>query len=179
MDCDLYPGSFLSGLEVSNVASAKEKFRQLLMGDKDSGCDENGWGTMFSSAVLSVDELDDSLAVKSVVSHNTFSNWYMVDKNFQEMKAIAEFCNEHEIQLILITTPCWHLYCDFLDKKQLKNMYDLTDSIVSRYGALYLNYMNDPRFEASDFHDNNHLSEKGAQKFTQLLNKEAQRYINF
>ncbi len=172
MDCDLYPGSFLSGLEVSNVASAKEKFRQVLMGDKDAGCDEDGWGTMFAPAVSPADELDDSLAVRSVVSHSTFSDWYMVDKNFREMKAIAEFCNEHEIQLILVTTPCWHLYCDFLDKRQLKNMHELIDSIVSGYGALYLNYMNDPRFQPSDFHDNNHLSETGAIKFTQLLNND-------
>lgn len=170
MDCDLYPGSFLSGLEVSNVASAKEKFKKVLMWDKDAGCDENGWGTMFAPAVSPAEELDDSLAVRTVVSHSTFSNRYMVDKNFQEMKAIAAFCKEHEIQLILVTTPCWHLYCDFLDKSQLENMYELADSIVNCYGALYLDYMNDPRFQPSDFHDNNHLSEKGAQKFTQLLN---------
>ena len=48
------------------------------------------------------------------------------------MKELANFCKKRNIQLILVTTPCWHSYYDHLDKKQLAKMYELTSSTQQR-----------------------------------------------
>jgi hypothetical protein len=34
---------------------------------------------------------------------------------------------------------------------------------------MYYNFLNDPSFQAEDFYDADHLDEKGAKKFTLLL----------
>ncbi len=86
------------------------------------------------------------------------------------MKHIAEFCKSHNIQLVLITTPCWSSYYDNLDKKQLDRMYELTHKFQQEYQLPYFDYLKDSRFDADDFYDSNHLSDVGAVKFSKILN---------
>ncbi len=74
--------------------------------------------------------------------------------------------------MVLVTTPCWSSYYDNLDSRQLAKMYELTYRFQQEYGIPYYDYMKDPRFEADDFYDSNHLTDKGAIKFTKILNKD-------
>ena len=88
------------------------------------------------------------------------------------MKEMAEFCKSHNIQLILITTPCWHSYYNNLNKEQLDKMYELTHRFQKQFDVPYLDYLKDTRFEADDFYDSNHLSDVGAIKFTKILDED-------
>ena len=86
------------------------------------------------------------------------------------MSEIADFCKQHNIQLVLITTPCWQTYHERLDKAQLSEANKVTRRFVDEYNVPYLDYFNDKRFVADDFFDSNHLSDVGAVKFTKILN---------
>lgn len=71
--------------------------------------------------------------------------------------------------LVLVTTPTWHAYYDRLDNKQLEKMYNLIHEIQTADDLPYYDYLKDPRFTADDFYNSDHLSDKGAKKFTDIL----------
>ena len=94
------------------------------------------------------------------------------------MTEIASFCRDHSIHLVIVTTPCWKTYIQHLDPKQLNEMYQLISRLQSEYQLIYLDYFNDNRFDADDFYNCDHLSDKGAIKFTKILNNDIQSQLS-
>ena len=169
MDCNLYSDFSLYNLELSNLATAQTKIDRLFIEDNAPGCDKYGWGTLFKLSTKNIKEWNDGSEAEAAVKRHTAESWDYIDQNYAYLKDIAEFCRSRQIQLVLITTPCWHTYYNNLNKKQLSIMYSLTYKLVNQYKLLYLDYLKDKRFVAEDFYDSNHLSDIGAIKFTKIL----------
>ena len=172
MDCDLYPGSFFHNLELSDLRTAKGKIAKLLFPKTDPGYDEYGWGNTNKLSEKNMGKWNDGTEAETVVKRHTYKNWGAINQNYALMKEMADFCKSHKIQLVLITTPCWHSYYDHLNGEQLAKMYELTHKIQQEYNLPYFDYLKDPRFEADDFYDSNHLSDVGAIKFSKILDKD-------
>ena len=51
-------------------------------------------------------------------------------------------------------------------------MYEIIEEMKQKYGLPYYDYLKDARFEADDFWNSDHLSDKGAVKFTKILQQE-------
>lgn len=169
MDCDLYPDISLYNLELSDIKTAKIKMNKYKVNDKDFGCDAYGWGTTYNLSRKNIEIWNDGTEAEAAVKRHTVKSWDYIDQNYAYLKDIAEFCRSRQIQLVLITTPCWHAYYDNLNKEQLSKMYSLTHKLVNQYKLLYLDYLKDKRFNSKDFFDSNHLSDIGAIKFTKIL----------
>lgn len=168
MDCDLYPDISLYNLEISDYQSARGKVERYLSNEDVPGCDGYGWGTTFRLSAKSMEIWNSGIDAENAVKRHTRS-WEYINQNSSRMKELADFCKGHDIQLVLITTPCWHTYYDNLNQKQLAKMYELTDNFSKKYGFPYLDYLKDDRFDADDFYDCDHLSDVGAAKFTKIL----------
>jgi len=171
MDCNLYPNLPYYNFELADYRTAKDKTTKLFSPEEDPGYDEYGWGTTYKLSKKKTDKWNDGTEAEAAVHRHTAKSWDHIDLHYAQMKELAGFCKSRNIQLILVTTPCWHSYYDHLDQKQLAKMYELTDQFRKEFGVIYLNYLKDPRFEADDFFDSNHLSDIGASKFTKILNK--------
>ncbi len=117
---------------------------------------------------------NDGSEADAAVKRHTVDSWDYIATNYALMKDLAEFCKQHKVKLVLITTPCWHSYYDNLDKNQLSKMYELTHEFQKVLDLPYFDYLKDQRFEADDFYDINHLSDVGAKKFTEILNADIQ-----
>ena len=169
MDCDLYPDFSLYNFELSDFRIAKGKFTKLLFPYTDPGYDNYGWGNTCTLSEKNLKEWNDGTEAEAAVKRHTVKNWDYIYQNYSLMKELAEFCQSHKIQLVLITTPCWPSYYDNLNSEQLKKMYEQTHKIIQEYNLPYFDYLKDPRFEADDFYDSNHLSDVGAIKFTKIL----------
>lgn len=172
MDCDLYPDISLYNLELSDFRTAKGKIAKLLSPNIDPGYDEYGWGNTYKLSEKKMDKWNDGTEAEAAVKRHTVKSWDYIDQKYTQMKELAEFCRSHNIQLVLITTPCWPSYYENLNSKQLSKMYELTYKFIQEYNLPYLDYLKDPRFEADDFYDSNHLSDVGAIKFTKILDKD-------
>ncbi len=170
MDCDIHNVSFCESFEVSHIPSAKEKLIQFVISGQDCGFDALGWGTKdkLSEKKSTWDEPDATAAIK----RHTAEDWTQVELRINQLKEIAQFCMRNNIQLVLITTPCWKSYTEKINKKQYMKMGEAITLIQNEYNVKYLNYLNDIRFEADDFYDSNHLSDVGAAKFSKILNKD-------
>lgn len=154
---------------ISCATPFREKLLKILKNNTNTACDSLGFGWYTKSTKL----LDTTrIAGISWVKMHTVKNHKYVNNNIKEIEAIAHFCKQNNIKLILVTTPTYPTYYTQLDKEQLKLMFSTVKTIKQKYPLIYLNYLKDSRFTKDDFSDCNHLSYKGALKFTQILNKD-------
>ena len=172
MDCDLYPDLSLYNLELSDFRTAKGKIAKLFSSNEDPGYDEYGWGNTYKLSKKNITKWNDGTEAEAAIKRHTAKSRDYIDLNYTRMKELVDFCKSRNIQLVLITTPCWHSYYDNLNKEQLAKMYELTNRFKNEFDVPYFDYLKDPRFEADDFYDSNHLSEIGAEKFTKILDND-------
>ena len=177
MDGNLYPSLPYYNFELGDYRTAKDKAARIISSKDDPGCDEYGWSTAYSLSKKKMNKWNDGTEADAAVKRHTAKGWNHIDLHYARMKELANFCKSRNIQLILITTPCWHSYYDHLDNKQLAKMHELTNRCVEESGAIYLDYLKDQRFEADDFFDSNHLSDIGATKFTKILNEDLNKSV--
>lgn len=172
MDCDLYPDLSFYNLELSDFRTAKGKVAKLFSSNEDPGYDEYGWGNTYKLSKKKMDKWNDGTEAEAAVKRHTAKSWDYIDLNYARMKELVDFCKSRNIQLVLITTPCWYSYYDNLNKEQLDKMNELTNRFKNEFDVPYFDYLKDPRFEADDFYDSNHLSDVGAIKFTKILDND-------
>ena len=172
MDCDLYPDFSLYNLELSDYRTAKGKYEKRNSNNDDPGCNEYGWGNTYKLSTKNIVQWNDGTEADAAVKRHTVKSYDYTELNICLMKELVEFCKKHNVQLVLITTPCWFSYYDNLNQKQLLKMYELTNKFIHDYELPYFDYLKDERFEADDFFDSNHLSDVGAIKFTKILNED-------
>lgn len=169
MDCHIYRG-LKNCFELSDYRTAKEKWKKVCGNNVDLGYDEYGYGTTSCLSRKSIERWNNGSEAAEAVERHRAKSWDNITMNYGRMKVIAEWCEEHEVRLVLITTPCWKSYYGNLNDCQLKKMYGLIRDLQTEYGIEYYDFLKDSRFDEDDFYDSNHLSEYGAEKFTKILN---------
>lgn len=170
MECPFYSDYSKYNFELSQPDVYRGKLLKVLMGEEPLNCSASGWGMEYTLATKN--KKWEEFSPKAAANRHTVKEWDHLEENKGYFEKIATFCKEHNIQLILITTPTWHAYYDRLDSKQLEKMYEIIDEMKQKYGLPYHDYLKDARFEADDFWDSDHLSDKGAVKFTKILQQE-------
>lgn len=169
MDCNLWPTDLSTYFEVANPSMAKEKIIKAISGNKESGCDDFGWGTDYKLNNKDTTSWNNNEEAKAAIKRHTAKNWDYVEYNTAKLRRLIVYCKSHGIRLVLVTTPCWHSYYDRLPKEQTEKMYSIISQMTKEYNISYLDYMKDTRFNADDFYDSNHLSDVGATKFSKIL----------
>ncbi|WP_279157961.1 DUF1574 family protein, partial [Parabacteroides goldsteinii] len=114
----------------------------------------------------------DNLEVSGIkaAKRHTLNNRKNLDDNLKYLHKIIQFCEDKQIQLILVTTPTWHSYYEHLDKHQLDQLLSTAKELDNNHeNVFYFNFLKDDRFNDNDFKDGDHLSEEGAEKFTKIL----------
>jgi len=178
MDCNLYPYMILHNVEITDYATAKIKLEKYFSDSPTIDYDQYGWGNTYKLQNKNMDSWNDETEAELAAKRHTVNTWDYYKKNHSIMKKMAEFCKTRNIQLVLITTPCWRSYYERLKPEQLSKMYELTTSFQKEYNLPYLDYLKDSRFSADDFFDSNHLSDVGAIKFTKILNHDIRSLKN-
>ncbi|MEH1739350.1 hypothetical protein V6948_04030 [Fusobacterium varium] len=123
---------------------------------------------------------------KTEFSINAMLNGY--DNSNSEVRTlikILEYIESKEYIPVLITTPYTYFYNEKIGKNTFqRNIYDNIEYINKNFNKnfLYLDYSHDKRFENNFeyFRDSNHLNEKGAEYFTEILLEDLERNgLNF
>ena len=91
-------------------------------------------------------------------------------ENLEHAEGIASLCEEMGVTLILLTTPTYRTYRDYLDPVQRAKLNEFCETIVSgHHNVVYLDLDEDNRFQEEDFYDADHLNELGARKLARIL----------
>ena len=99
---------------------------------------------------------------------------YFMPERIEELYAIINYCKEHQITPVLITTPFSQYYTEQVSQEFLQQFNDTVTKIASDTGVNYYDYSHDERFHTNleYFSDSDHLNETGALLFTDIVWKE-------
>ncbi len=106
---------------------------------------------------------------------------YFMPERIEELRSIIEYCKEHEITPVLITTPFSKYYNELVSQDFLQEFHDTVTEIVNDTGVNYYDYSHDERFNdnLTYFSDADHLTEEGAGYFTDILWEEVEELHRF
>lgn len=96
---------------------------------------------------------------------------YFLPERIEELYAIIDYCKDHGITPVLITTPFSKYYTDLVSEDFLREFHETVTTIASKTGTRYYDYSNDGRFRENleYFSDSDHLNESGAAYFMGIL----------
>ena len=99
---------------------------------------------------------------------------YFLEERITDLYNIIDYCKEHEITPVLITTPFSVYYTELISEEFLQEFSETVNRIATDTGVSYYDYSNDERFYDNliYFSDSDHLNEKGCEYFMQVLLEE-------
>lgn len=99
---------------------------------------------------------------------------YFIPERIQNLYDIIDYCKEHEITPVLVTTPFSKYYQELVSEEFLLEFHETIEKIVSDTGVSYYDYSTDERFceNLGFFMDADHLNEEGSAYFTSILEEE-------
>lgn len=91
-----------------------------------------------------------------------------------KMKLLRNFINEcraKNVKVIFLTPPAYSSYYENLNQKQLNETVQASTQLDEENdNVIYFNLLKDSRFKRDDFENADHLSEKGAEKLSKIIN---------
>lgn len=162
--------------EVCNFTNAKRKAVETihaLRGNKNhTPCSASGWGMEYGTAEK-FDPISFAETARVAAQRHNHPVREHFDFSLQKLEEIALYCNENNLRLILVTTPLSSEYRNAANPTQFDFLAEAMERMKRKYGAEYLDYANDPRFQGKDFYDGDHLSHQGAAKFSSIFKEDA------
>ena len=157
---------YLAISQHTGISVIRQLFRYWLLGEDLRDCQQNGWGKSPSGPIKNL----EILAKKAAQRHEDHS--FEITRNLTFLNKIIELCREHDIKLILITTPATPYYIYHTNEKKWNLIAHACDSIASHhFHVRYLNMLYDTSYVDSLFLDGDHLNSQGAQILTLKLNE--------
>ncbi|MBR5101767.1 MAG: hypothetical protein IK092_01420 [Muribaculaceae bacterium] len=141
-------------------------------GDSPLACDSLGW-----CGVDSTIPTQKSMRHDAGIVTKHYGDTASYNRNMAYARSIAKLCQQRGINLVMVTLPYYYEYVDMLGEQSDNVTRQAAEQLANDYGAIYLNYRNDKRFEFEDFADGGHLSSKGARKFTLILNDDLNKIL--
>ena len=93
--------------------------------------------------------------------------------NYGKYESIVKRCADKGVNVVIMLYPCWQTYVDNLNKYQLTDTKRMMQQLADSYdNCIVMDYMSDPRFDSYDFHDSIHLNKHGADKMSEILEKD-------
>lgn len=166
MDIGLHSPWSKYNFEISDFDGYAQKLRSLVLTVEANVCDSLGFG-------LGLEEGADSATLAELapprVAYNTADNPGRPCQAEAALQSIIEYCGSRGAECILVSMPVSEAYRVLLEPGQQAEMERLAGGLAGRNGIRWLDFSAHPDFAASDFHDPDHLSRAGAEKFTRLL----------
>lgn len=99
---------------------------------------------------------------------------YFLPEREEQLYAIINYCKEHELTPVLLTTPFSSYYNNPVPEDFLDRFYSTINRIASDTGVNYYDYSHDERFSDNLplFSDSDHLNPEGAAYFMEILAEE-------
>ena len=88
----------------------------------------------------------------------------------EDLISFIKYLKKNEIEPILFSAPTYSEYNQYLDRVTINQNKDITNKICEEFNIQYWDYMEDGRFNKSDFFNPDHLNKNGAKKLSLMLN---------
>jgi len=178
--CDYKKGELKYKYELTfhNLSTFKNAAKGLLTATglkqySNSNVNELGYGLNYSSKNKKSDwDNGEFYAVKHNNAIKSVEQLNLINKNKEFVMDICKKCSDRNIKVLLISTPTYKSYQEYLNKDYLQNKNEFCVFFEQTYNNVsYIDYSNDKRFVAEDFYDSCHLNDIGARKLSMIINK--------
>lgn len=147
----------------SSLKMASEGFPSLA-----KEVDARGW---FQVPVNDVSiDLGQDEAKRKVGSHNALMRVANASANVARLENLFVNLRQRRVEVVLVTLPVWQTYADAMNPERWARTQTTLEKLTDKYGIRYFSFLREPRLEAADFYDLDHLNSRGAIRFTQMLN---------
>lgn len=158
--------------EISDFERYSEKLKNLILKSPNNMCDSLGFGLGYNLDRRSPDwNSKDNLNYLIKTSTKPIRK-DIASNTEKSLRQIIQWCKHRDIMCFIVSTPVFPIYYSEMNPTQLDDMYRRIKNICQDYDVVYLDHINDTGFAEEDFFDFNHLSDKGATKFTRLIKEE-------
>ncbi|MCY7389129.1 MAG: hypothetical protein LH481_13905, partial [Burkholderiales bacterium] len=90
--------------------------------------------------------------------------------NIASLEHLLSILQQQNVQVVVVAMPVWHTYADAMRPLAWAKTESTLERMTKQYGARYLSFLSQSRLESRDFLNLDHLNERGAIRFTQMLN---------
>ncbi len=134
----------------------------------------NGYGKQGeSSIVANKDEIIKIIANKHEDGLMDFST------NTQRLKNMIALCEQRNIKVFLVEMPMYTPYYELLNPKKKEKIITTLQGLEATYkNTFYLKMSQDPRFNAEDLRDADHLTNEGAAKASKIISSFIENNLN-
>lgn len=115
-------------------------------------------------------DLSDEAARVPLARHHGMMHAKNEPANVASLEHLLSLLRQRNVEVVLVTLPVWRSYADGMKPEVWARTQATLERLTQKYGARYLSFLREPRLEAEDFHDPDHLNARGAVRFTQMLN---------
>ena len=130
------------------------------------GVDSLGWGNYYT-----VENSLDILATAKVVTKRHEDGLIDFSANTERLERMIQLCKSNDVKVTIVSMPVTTSYSTRINAEKWQKSVNSCTAIAKKHEHVtYYNFFDDNQFNDSDFYDANHLNNKGAKKFTQLLN---------
>lgn len=141
------------------------------------------------NAVLTAHAANDGIDVEEFIRktqarysrHFDNKDEYFLPERIENLYDIINYCRDHDITPVLITTPFSKYYNDLVSQVFLQEFYDTINKISYDTSVSYYDYSHDERFHDNleYFDDSDHLNAEGAAYFMDILWDEVEELERF
>jgi hypothetical protein len=117
-------------------------------------------------------ENSDLSSEAALARHHSSMRPALVQENIDYLNEAVQVLKSRSVGVVFVTTPVYKSYYSHLNPAAYARMQDAIRSMSEQNGIQYHNYMEDLRFDESDFFDCDHLNASGMAKFTKILKNE-------
>lgn len=93
-----------------------------------------------------------------------------VKENTQILKDYLQLLKDNNIKPIVVVCPVTKYYSKYFPQRLKDEFHSIIHEVNKEYEFQFLDYFDCDLFQDDDFYDVSHLNDKGAEKFTELLN---------
>lgn len=129
-------------------------------------------------AIVTQGEVSEAFGRIRVRGHETQMRQVDLLPNIAALEHVCALLKRRNVSVVFITVPTHHTYYDQMNVTTYKRMQETIKQISEKDGVPYFNYLRDDRFTTEDFVNSDHLNQRGAEKFTRILNEDVvKRYV--
>ncbi|KAA1247210.1 hypothetical protein [Aquimarina sp. RZ0] len=131
------------------------------------GCTSDGWGNLYTES-QDIDLCKNGIS--RAKSHEDGSQDFT--ENLLKIQSIIAYCKNIGCKVYLVDMPVHKCYINALNPDKWNKITTFCKNLEERaINTTYINLREDSRLEDTDLYDADHLTHKGAKKYTKIINE--------
>ena len=136
---------------------------------------KQGW-TSFHTSDLEDVTSDEKGWMRAEHYKNVVNEYKGGDAILKDLEAFIVFLQSRNITPILVSVPNYATLRKYLDESRVEKDRQAYESLAEKYNIIFLDLFADEYFTAEDFHNADHLNEKGAVKLARKIDARIMEY---